>query len=75
MKAYREAEQLIEYLALLKEQRGWTASQIRRFVEHSVALAGRVRKQNEADAGTSEYEEGGLIAIDDVRHAVIDLLR
>ena len=75
LKAYREAEQLIEYLALLKEQRGWTASQIRRFVEHSVALAGRVRKQNEADAGTSEYEEGGLIAIDDVRHAVIDLLR
>ncbi len=75
LKAYREAEQLIEVLTCVQQQRGWSASQLRAFLQRSVALAGRVRKQSEADAGTSEYSAGDLIAIDGVRQAAADLLR
>ncbi len=55
LKAYREAEQLIEYLNLLQAKRGWTRSDMRRFIGQYVDLDVTVAKVNEADAGTSAY--------------------
>lgn len=55
MKAYREAQQLIEHLNLLKQRRGWSQDQMRRFVNQYVELGAQVSKVDEADAGTSDY--------------------
>lgn len=74
LKAYREAEQLIEYLTLLREKQGWTESQTKAFIDHYVPLAGAVRKQDDADAGTSEYERETLVKTDALRQAAILLL-
>ncbi len=43
LKACREAEQFIEFLTLIQQQQGWTASQMRVFIEHYVTLTGLVR--------------------------------
>lgn len=75
LKAYREAEQLIEYLTLLEQRWKCSRSQMRRLVQQSASLAGSVRKRDEADAGTSSYASTELVGIDQLRHAVIDLLR
>lgn len=75
LKAYREAEQLIEYLQLVREKQNWTAAQMQAFVDQYVTLAGAVRKQNDDDAGTAEYDRGSLLQIDDLRSAAIELLR
>ncbi|MCR9232381.1 MAG: hypothetical protein NXI29_15325 [bacterium] len=75
LKAYREAEQLIEYLTLVQQRQGWTASQMRAFIEHYVTLTGSVRKQNDDDAGTAEYDRRALLNFDRLRQAAIELLR
>ncbi len=75
LKAYREAEQLIEYLTLLEQRRKCSRSQMRGLVQQSASLAGSVRSRDEADAGTSSYASTELVGIDQLRHAVIDLLR
>lgn len=55
LKAYREAQQLIEYLNLLKSRRGWSQDEMSRFVNQYIDLHAHVQKVNEADAGTSAY--------------------
>jgi hypothetical protein len=55
LKAYRESQQLIEYLNLLKQRRGWSRDQMQQFVNQYVQLGSSVQKVNEADAGTSAY--------------------
>lgn len=72
--AYREAEQLIEYLVLLREKQGWTESQMREFIAHYVPLVGRVDKLDEADAGTARYDAESLMGFDALRQATITLL-
>lgn len=73
--AYREAEQLIEYLVLLREKQGWTESQMREFIAHHVPLVGRVDKLDEADAGTARYDAESLMGFDALRQATIELLK
>lgn len=73
LKAYREAEQLIEYLVLLKQQRNWTPSQMRAFIAHYVPLAGSVRQQHREDAGTAAYASS-LLGLDALKQATSVLL-
>ena len=74
LKAYREAEQLVEMLVLVQQQQGWSRSQMRAFVEQAVTLSGDVRKANDADAGTSLYEPAHLVGLDALRQAAIEVL-
>lgn len=75
LKAYREAEQLIEYLILVQQRQGWSTRQMQAFIDHYVNLSGSVRKQNEDDAGTAEYDRQALLKIDILRQAAIEILR
>jgi hypothetical protein len=75
LKAYREAEQLIEYLILVKQRKNWTSSQMRSFILRYITLSGDVRKKDDADAGTAEYTPNALINIDALRTAATALLR
>ncbi len=75
LKAYREAEQLIAYLQMVGAKHHWNANQMRDFISHYTKLTGSVRKQNDADAGTSEYDRNGLLGISELRQAAIELLR
>jgi hypothetical protein len=75
LKAYREAEQLIEYLTLVQQRHRWSPSQMKTFIDHYVQLSGSVRKQNDDDAGTAEYDGPALLRIDALRLAAIELLR
>lgn len=67
LKAYREAQQLIEYLNLLRQQQGWSQDHARDFVRQYLELRADVVKVNEADAGTTAY--GGLSS------SMVDALR
>lgn len=75
LKAYREAEQLIEYLILVRERHGWSPRQMKAFIDHYVQLSGSVRKRDDDDAGTAEYKSPALLGIDALRLAAIALLR
>ena len=56
LKAYRDAEQLIALLQLVKQRQRLTDSQMQEFIQHYLPLAGSVRKRDEDDAGTSQYQ-------------------
>lgn len=75
LKAYREAQQLIEYLILVRERHEWPPSRMRAFVAQYLPLSGEVRKVDEADAGTAAYDDASLRGIDELRQACIELLR
>lgn len=75
LKAYREAEQLIEYLTLVQQRRRWSSGAMRAFIDHYVDISGSVRKQNDDDAGTAEYNPQALLQVDTLRQAAIELLR
>jgi len=75
LKAYREAEQLIEYLMLVQQRQDWSASQMQAFIDHYVNLSGSVRQRNDDDAGTAEYDREALLGVDALRQAAIELLR
>ena len=75
LKAYREAEQLIEYLILVQQRQGWSTNQMQAFIDHYVNLSGSVRKRNDDDAGTAEYNRQSLLRVDALRQAAIELLR
>lgn len=75
LKAYREAEQLIEYLILVQQRQVWSTSQMQAFIDHYVNLSGNVRKQNDDDAGTAEYDRQALLRVDALRQAAIEMLR
>jgi hypothetical protein len=75
LKAYREAQQLIEYLNFLKARRGWSQEGMRQFVSQYVDLSLVVTKVNEADAGTSAYAKFSELDVDRLRIATAALLR
>ena len=74
LKAFREAQQLIEYLALLKKKMRWTDSQMKSFVANYVKLQAEVAKLNEDDAGTTNYANITSTDLDRLRHATATLL-
>ncbi len=74
LKAYREAEQLIEYLNLLEQRQGWGRSQMRDFIAAYVNLEGEVQKTSEEDAGTAGYGRLSSRGLDSLRAAAIELL-
>jgi len=74
LKAYRDAEQLIEYLNLLKQRRQWSQQTMREFLEQFVQLSGSVQKQNDDDAGTSSFDRLSPHAIDSLKRAIPGLL-
>ena len=74
LKAYRELQQLIEYLELVRRRKGWSQQQMREWVTHYVSLEGDVEQQSEEDAGTVSYDRGSLLATESLRRAAIELL-
>jgi hypothetical protein len=75
LKAYREAQQLIEYLHLVQAKQQWSRSQMQAFLAHYLTLSGSVLKLDDADAGTAEYDAASLAAMDTLRQAAIELLK
>ena len=55
LKAYREGEQLVEYLELARRKLKMTDGQMRAFVDRYVSLGGTAVKSGDEDAGTSRY--------------------
>jgi hypothetical protein len=55
LKAYRRAEQDIEYLDLARARLGLSPAQMRAFVDHYVNLRSKVATAYAEDAGTPEY--------------------
>jgi hypothetical protein len=56
LKAYRRAEQDVEYLELLRRRLGLTAGQVRALINRHIDLAGEVGLRHAADAGTVRYD-------------------
>lgn len=75
LKAYRQAQQMIEYLNLLKSQRGLSQAQLRRFVEQYVPFEAEVRKSADADAGTTSYSRLKAEGMEELRLVVGELVR
>ena len=74
LKAYREAQQLIEYLNLLQQRRRWSQDQMRRFVNQYVDLNAQVNKTNEEDAGTTAYGRLSALGLETLKLATAELL-
>ncbi len=74
LKAYRDAQQMIEYLNLLKNRKGWTAKQMQDFVRHYVRVDASVTKTNEDDAGTTNFNQLSASGLEALRAAAIELL-
>lgn len=75
LKAYRDAQQLIEYLTLLKRHRNWTQRQMQEFIGHYVKVDAFVEKVNDDDAGTTTFGQLSALNLESLRMAAIDLLR
>jgi hypothetical protein len=75
LKAYRRAEQDIEYLELLRRQRGWTRRQLREFVSHYVRLRGETKTKSAADAGTRSFGRLSPESFRRLREATATLIR
>ena len=74
LKAYRDAQQTIEYLNLLKNRRSWTPKQMQDFVHHYVQVDASVTKTNEDDAGTTTFNQLSASGLEALRAAAIELL-
>ncbi len=74
LKAYREAQQLIESLNLLQQHRHWSASQMREFLDQYTPLDAQVHKVNDADAGTTAYDRLTPLGVESLKRAVGELL-
>jgi hypothetical protein len=74
LKAYRDAQQMIEYLNLLKNRRNWTPKQMQDFVHHYVQVDASVTKTNEDDAGTTSFNQLSASGLEALRAAAIELL-
>ncbi len=74
LKAYREAQQLIEYLNLLQVKRSWTRSDMRQFISQYIDLDATVTKVDEADAGTSNYGRLSAEGMQSLKYAAGQLL-
>jgi hypothetical protein len=75
LKAYREAQQLIEYLHLLQERRGWSQDQMRRFLDEYIQLDAQVHTVDAADAGTTDYSRLSAIGVESLKRAAAELLQ
>jgi hypothetical protein len=75
LKAFREAQQLIEHLTLLEQRLGWTREETAAFVQHHVDLDGAVRQAGSEDAGTPTFTRIPPTAFDDLRREALALLR
>lgn len=75
LKAYRDAQQLIEYLNLLQQRRSWSQDQMRRFVNQYVDLKAQVDKTHEEDAGTTAYGRLSALGLERLRLATSELLQ
>ncbi|MCP4504904.1 MAG: hypothetical protein GY826_00725, partial [Fuerstiella sp.] len=69
-----DAQQLVEYLNLLQQRRGWSQDQIRRFVNQNVNLNAKVNRTNDADAGTTAYGRLSASGLETLRKATSTLL-
>ncbi len=56
LKAYRRAQQDVEYLQLLKSKRRWSDEQVRGFVARYLNLRSDVHQAYTGDAGTAQYK-------------------
>lgn len=74
LKAWRDAQQLVEYLNLLQKKMSWTDEDLRVFVGQYVRLDAAVKKTNDDDAGTTSYEQVSPSELDALRAAVASLL-
>ena len=74
LKAYRDAQQLIEYLTLLRKQKNWTQNQIQGFIRHYVKIDARVEKTNDDDAGTTTFGQLSAVNLESLRMAAIESL-
>ena len=55
LKAYRRAQQDIEYLELVRKKLSLSAGELRAFIDHYIDLDGRVDKRFAEDAGTARF--------------------
>jgi hypothetical protein len=74
LKAYRRAEQDVEYLELVRSKAGLAPAQVRAMVDHYVSLGGRVRTENAEDAGTPEYAKTTPESLRQLREAAAMLI-
>ncbi len=74
LKAYRDAQQLIEYLTLLKKHKSWTRKQMQNFVRRYVRVDASVTKTDEEDAGTTNFNQLSASGLDAMKAAAIELL-
>ena len=74
LKAYREAQQLIELLNLLRDRRGWSLSQMRQFLDQYIQLDAQVHKVDDADAGTTGYGSLSPVGVETLKRAAAELL-
>lgn len=74
LKAYRDAQQLIEYLNLLQDKTGWDGKRMRRFVSQYINLEPRIDRRSDDDAGTSAYDRLSPQGLDNLRHATATML-
>jgi hypothetical protein len=74
LKAWRDTQQLIEYLTLLKARRGLTTTQMQQFVADHVSIKTEVRQRNEDDAGTLQVSQVKPADWESLRRATAALL-
>ena len=74
LKAYRRAEQDVEYLELVRSKAGLAPAQVRTLVDHYVNLGGKVRLAYAEDAGTPEYGKVSPEALRRLREAAAVLI-
>ena len=74
LKAWRDTQQLIEYLILLKARRGLTTAQLQQFVADHVNITAQVRQQNDDDAGTLEVSQVNPADWESLRRSAAALL-
>ncbi|MEI7700055.1 MAG: hypothetical protein WCK86_09675 [Planctomycetia bacterium] len=74
LKAWRDAQQLIEYLNLLQKKRSWSDDQLRGFIGQYVQLDSEVRKSNDDDAGTTAYGRISPLDIESLRQATAGMI-
>ena len=74
LKAYRDAQQMIEYLTLLRKHKSWTQSQMQDFIRHYVKVDALVEKTNDDDAGTTTFSQLSALNLESLRMAAIESL-
>jgi hypothetical protein len=75
LKAWRDTQQLVEYLILLKARRGLTTAQLQQFVADHVNITTQVRQQNDDDAGTLEVSQVNPADWESLRRSAAALLK